>query len=863
MKIATADFRSTCSAPRKRARLGGPIGLIAVMVVGFAGSLRAADVAAPSPEQLQFFESKIRPVLVDSCQKCHGEEKQESNLRLDTRSAVLAGGDRGPAVVPAKPDESWLIKAIKHEDDLDMPPKPQRHLSPEQVANLTSWVKSGAAWPGGDDAAATPPPRKPGLKITDKDRVHWAFQPVKQLAPPAVQKVGWVTNAIDAFVLVKLESKGLTPNPPAEKRELIRRLSYDLTGLPPLPSEVEAFVADTAPGAYETVVDRLLASPRYGEHWARHWMDLVRYAESNSYERDDPKPHVWRFRDYLIRSFNRDKPYDRLIREQIAGDELPDADRDSLIATGYYRLGIWDDEPSDREQARFDSLDDIVATTGQVFLGLTVDCARCHDHKIDPIPQRDYYRLVSFFHNVNHYHNGGPTDEVTLPPAKDVNPMDDSASGEQSEIERQSREHDREFKRLQGSIAAKDKLLLKKLVESGEKNLPAVGTPDFADRMAKDGEHLLGKSAYEDYKHSTHQLEELKAHPLAPKGLVVTENGREAPDTFILLRGSPQNKGDKVTPGFLEVLGGQDAVVAPPGPEAKTTGRRLALANWLASADNPLTARVMANRIWQYHFGRGIVRTPNNFGTQGDKPTHPELLDWLASQLVAGGWRLKPLHRLIVTSSAYRMSSRGNAQAASADPQNDLLWRFDMRRLTGEEIRDSILAATGTLNSKMFGPSMYPDLPAEVLASESVPGRNWGKSSPEEQNRRSVYIHAKRSLPLPLLEGFDLAESDRSTPVRFSTTQPTQALGMLNSKFVNDQAGVLATRLKREAGDDLTKQVRLALSIVTCRPPTDAEVEKGLKLVERLKAHDHATADQSLQYFCLLALNLNEFVYLD
>jgi hypothetical protein len=361
--------------------------------------------------------------------------------------------------------------------------------------------------------------------------------------------------------------------------------------------------------------------------------------------------------------------------------------------------------------------------------------------------------------------------------------------------------------------------------------------------------------------------EELRANeefkPTGEMALCISERGPEAPDTFVLLRGNPRNQGDRVEPGFLTVLGGTKADIPKPPPGAKTSGRRTVLANWITRKENPLTARVMANRIWQYHFGRGIVRTPSNFGAQGDRPTHPELLDWLAAEFVDQGWRLKPLHRLIVKSSAYRMSSQGNAQALSLDPANDLFWRFDMRRLTAEEIRDSILAVSGTLNPRIGGPSMYPTLPAEVFGGQSVPGSNWGKSSPEDQARRSVYIHLKRSLLVPLLESLDLPETDRSSPVRFTTTQPTQALQMLNGPFLNEQAALLAARLRKEAGDKIEAQVRLALNLATGRPPSQAEIARGVRLIERLRADDHTSNEASLQLFCLMVLNLNEFVYVD
>ncbi|MCS7047379.1 MAG: DUF1549 domain-containing protein, partial [Gemmataceae bacterium] len=382
------------------------------------------EPAKPSPAALKFFETKVRPVLAENCYSCHGEKKQRGGLRVDSLAALLAGGDQGPAIVPGHPEKSLLIKGISHSDpDFKMPPS--KKLAREQIADLTAWVKMGAPWPGG--LTAKPAAARKGDKvITAEDRAHWAFQPVKRPTPPAVKNGAWVRNPIDAFILAKLEAKGLTPNPPAAPQELVRRVYYDLTGLPPTPREVDDFVAAwEAAGAqrdlvWERLVDRLLESPRYGEKWGRHWLDLVRYAETNSYERDNPKPHVWRYRDYVIRSFNADKPFDRFIKEQLAGDELYGTEEfsaertDALIATGFYRLGVWDDEPSDPVQARYDGLDDILATTSQVFLGLTFDCARCHEHKIDPIPHRDYYRLLAFFHNINHYRNGGPTDEQPI-----------------------------------------------------------------------------------------------------------------------------------------------------------------------------------------------------------------------------------------------------------------------------------------------------------------------------------------------------------------------------------------------------------------------------------------------------------------
>jgi cytochrome c553 len=767
-----------------RVALGSAAALLAVACGTPARAGEAKKAPAPPSSAARFFETRVRPVLANNCFRCHGEKKQKGKLRLDSLAAILGGGEQGPAVVPGRPEKSLLLRAVSHEDpDFKMPPG--KKLPREQIADLAAWVKMGVPWPGADPSAAVPA-RKTEMRVTAKDRAHWSFQPVRRPAVPAVMDRTWVRNPIDAFILAGLEARGLRPNGPASRHELVRRLYYDLTGLPPTPPEVEDFVNDPAPGAYEALVERLLRSPRHGEKWARFWLDLVRFAETNSYERDDPKLNAWRYRDYVIRAFNEDRPFDRFIREQLAGDELPDADADSLIATGYYRLGIWDDEPSDPLQARYDGLDDIVATTGQVFLGLTVDCARCHDHKIDPIPQKDYYRLLAFFHNVNHYRNGGPTDEVRL---------------------------------------------------------------------------VTGPSGRRSFEY-------LKVGPRREKAagdmaLCVTEAGARGPDTFVLIRGNANVRGDRVEPAFPLVLGGGTPKIAQPSPGARSCGRRRALADWIASADNPLTARVIVNRIWQQHFGRGIVRTPSDFGLQGARPTHPELLDWLASDFVRHGWSLRHLHRLIVTSSAYRMSSRAEPKALAADPANDLFWRFDMRRLTGEEIRDSTLAVSGSLNLKMYGPGVYPEIPKDVLAGQSVPGRGWGKSPLAEQDRRSVYVHVKRSLLLPILEAFDLPETDRSSPTRFSTTQPTQALGMLNGDFLNQQAARLAARLRREVGADVGACVRRALYLATARPPSAEEVRRGVQLVQALRAEDGVSEEQALTYYCLVVLNLNEFVYLD
>ncbi len=825
------------------------VGLLPASTTGAA----EVDASQPTAEQVRFFEAQVRPVLVENCVKCHGPEKPKAHLRLDSRAAILTGGDTGPAVVPGKAEESLLITAISHTDDvLKMPPK--QKLDAARIAALTQWVKIGVPWPGSaKDASEPAPARKGEYQITAKDRAHWAFRPIVRPAVPGSSDRAWAAKPIDAFIREGLDARGLQPNPPATKQELIRRATYDLTGLPPTPEEVEAFLNDPSPLAYEALVDRLLDSPRYGEKWGRHWLDLVRFAETNSYERDGAKPNAWRYRDYVIRALNDDKPYDRFIREQLAGDELPDADTESFVATGYYRLGIWDDEPTDREQAFFDGLDDIVATTGQVFLGLTVDCARCHDHKLDPIPQKDYYRLVSFFRNINHYRNGGPTDEVPL--LKDA----DARRAYEAKAAEIQHQHDE----VQAALTAFEEEFRQRYEQVEGKPSPR-SQRDLHELILAEGPRLLSDERTQMYERQRRELKELsRASVPVDKALCISEPGSGAPETYVLMRGNPHVPGDKVEPAFLSVLGTPPPAVPPRPAGARTCGRRLVLANWIASAENPLTARVIANRLWQHHFGRGIVRSPNNFGLQGDRPTHPELLDWLAAELLSQGWRLKPLHRLIMTSNAYRMSSRTNPEALAKDPVNDTFWRFDMRRLSAEEIRDSILFVTGTLNLKMYGPGVYPEIPAEVMAGQSRPGNGWGKSTPEEQARRSIYVHVKRSLLMPILESFDLAETDRATPVRFATTQPTQALAMLNSAFLNRQAELLATRIRREAGGEVYKQVARALCLTTSRNPEDAEVRRGAALVDALRTEGGISDDGALAAFCLVVLNLNEFLYLD
>ncbi len=834
--------------------------LTAFAAVLLLPSLLSADKSKPafSVEELQFFQTKVQPILAEKCLKCHGgRDSIKGGLRLTSRASVLAGGDTGSAISLDEPAESLLLQAINYQG-YEMPPSGK--LPKSQIEILTRWVEAGLPW-SPDDASheSRLAPAEDGAPIVDDEaRQFWSFRPVQDHQPPAVRSADWGANPIDAFVLHKLEEAGLSPAPPADRAQWLRRAYYDLTGLPPDPKTVTEFLEDESDGAFERVVDQLLDSPHYGERWGRHWLDLVRYAESNSYERDGAKPFVWRYRDYVIRSFNNDKPYSQFIMEQLAGDEIDDVTAESIVATGYYRLGVWQDEPVDRTQELFEDLDDLVRTTGEVYLGLTIGCARCHDHKLDPVPQRDYYRFLAFFRNVRRF--GDRSHESVLEAS--VRPID---TLERRQIHSRAVEaHQRAVRENRSELGAFDRKVKPTLVgvERDEWKTESARLEIVARRIGS----LLTQQEFDRYAQLTSDRDELRKFkpPGLDQALCVTEHGRTAPATHVLVRGNAHVPGEEVEPGFLSVLPAVSPAISLPAPEVQSTGRRLALAKWIASPDNPLTARVIVNRIWQHHFGRGLVRTPSDFGFQGAPPTHPELLDWLVNDFIKGGWRIKRMHKLVMLSSTYRMSSQGNPAALSRDPENDLFWRFNMRRLSAEEVRDSILATNHSLNRQtMYGASIYPKIPTEVLAGQSRPGDGWGKSSREQQARRSIYIHVKRSLIVPLIASFDGPETDASCPVRFATTQPTQALGMMNGEFLNDQAAVLAEDLRRSVGDNPAAQVELGLWRVTQRAPTEQEIAQGVQLMERLQESHHLSPRQSLQQLCVAMYNLNEFMYLD
>ena len=806
-------------------------------------------------EQVAFYEKSVKPILVQRCFKCHGAgEKIKGELRLSNRAAALVGGVTGPSFDTKKPSDSLFIKAIlnKRGDGTEVMP-PSGKLPDSEIAILTKWVNERMPVSVEDLGESVVSPPVAGSVVTEDAKKFWAYQPVKLVKVPLVKDA----SPIDAFIQNKLNEKGLKPNGPAEKSALARRAYYDLLGLPPTPEQIDTFLADASPDAYSRLIDTLLASPHYGEKWGRHWLDIVRYAETNGYERDGPKPNAWRYRDYVIRSFNDDKPYDRFIKEQIAGDELPEWSADAIIATGYYRLGIWDDEPADAKQSLFDGYDDLVTVTAQGFLAMTVNCARCHDHKKDPIPQTDYYKLLAFFRDIRPFSDTRGTKSST-------NTSDISAPEKRKiyEVELNARnERIRELIRQMNVIEVE---AIKKLPAEDQRASEGNDRPRVIAKAVKFFEGDLKR----DYGKLKRERLDLEQKPLPNQDLALSVNQCEVrpPSVHLLARGNPHAPRDEViSPGFPEVLGFPDPVIPVLAKGAKTSGRRTVLANWLASKSNPLTARVMVNRVWQYHFGKGLVPTPSDFGKLGEMPTHPELLDWLASDFVEGGWKIKRLHKSIMLSQTYQRSANANAANLTTDPANAFYWRFNMRRLAAEEVRDTILMASGKLNFTPFGPSVFPKIPREVLAGQSVPGQGWhyDAKNPTAGDRRSVYVFIKRSLQVPVLINHDQADTDSSCPVRYTTTVPTQALGMLNGEFTNEQATSLAKRLSDEFPGDTAKQVVRAIRLTTGRKPGDEEVAKDLSFIQKMKAKYSLDDSAALARYALLVLNANEFMYLD
>jgi mono/diheme cytochrome c family protein len=855
--------------------------LLALFAMGAALAFAPQRQGAAASD---FFKLKVAPIFEANCVMCHGAGVQRSGLDLRSEETALKGGARGSAITPGAAEKSLLYRLVAHKEEPAMP-MGMGKLSDAEIAVIAEWINGLSPKPA--MAAETIPTRQPGYSITEKDRRFWAFVKPARPALPKVKDHRWARNEIDLFVLARLEQNGLRPNRPASPRELLRRVYFDLIGLPPSPEEIAEFLKNPSEAAYAKVVDRLLASQHYGERWGRHWLDLARYADSGGYEFDYDRPHAWRYRDYVIRSFNEDKPYNRFIVEQLAADQLDGIDvkanPEALIPTGFVRNGPTVDNASN-EETRMDELDDMVTTTSSVFLGLTVGCARCHDHKYDPIPQRDYYRMQAIFFPFQ------KTEAVMV------------SKEEEAAHKARNKEIDELVRPFRQKIAAIEKPVREKLLAEktefhvrlaemssgfGDKTREQF-REETAKRFAKDVnlqpeeiEAELSPEALKARKELQNEIDKInKTRPkLLPAAMGVTDKD-DAGQARLLKRGDWRNKGEEVQPGLPQVLTG-DANLDP-------KNRRRQLAEWIASADNPLTARVAVNRIWQYHFGKGIVRTPSDFGATGAAPSHPELLDWLAVEFMhptqkgrgkenpqsairnpqSKGWSWKAMHRLILLSNTYRQSSQFNEQAAAKDPENRLLWRMNQRRLEAEPLRDSMLAISGKLNREMFGPGIYPRIDPDVVNTGSRP--RWPLDAKDDHAtwRRSVYIFVKRSVILPLIEVFDCPATVVSGPVRAVSTVSPQALALMNNEFVLQQAGYFAERVAKEAGEDRRAQVVRAFKIALGRQPNAKEMEWSLSFL-RAQTEGYAQRNSekpeaaALRDFCHAVINLNEFVYLD
>ena len=737
------------------------------------GTSRCA--AEPTKAQLDFFESRIRPILDHHCYECHSQEsgKSKGGLQLDTRDAVLKGGNTGPALVPGSPEKSLLITAVRYVDpDLKMPPK-NKKLSDAQIADLRTWVKMGAPDPRGTAVAS-------GKNHGGDAKKHWAFQPVKRPAPPTVSTPSWAAQPIDAFVLAKLDANGMKPNPPADPRTLIRRATLDLIGLPPTPREVDAFLRDTSPDAFANVVDRLLQSPQYGERWGRYWLDLSRYADTKGdvkRQQEDPHyPNAWTYRDYVIRAFNEDKPYDRFIFEQIAGDKLlaPNAtDRSVQAALGFLTLG---DHFNGQQH---DIINDRIDVVARGFLGLTVTCARCHDHKFDPIPTQDYYSLHGIFAS-----SFEPKElPVLRPPERDAGYSNYVA----------------QYVKTKGDAET----VLEKFQQMRRTNGKNVD-PQQRRELIREGVEVRAEFAKLEMTHAS-----------APPRAQVLEDSARPKDSPVFIRGEADNRGQIVPRRFLECISGQ-------ARKNFTLGSgRSELAAAIASKANPLTSRVMVNRLWQHHFGEGLVTTPDDFGAMSSGPSHPELLDWLAAEFMAKGWSIKQMHREIMRSNTYQQSSANNPRYAATDPANRLLWRANVRRLDFEALRDSVLAIGGKIDLTMGGRPID-------LGKEPYP------------TRRTVYGYIDRNNVSEILYQFDFPNPNTATGKRYETIVPQQALFMMNSPLVVEAARALVQRSDFTALTGDSARVKLLYDLIYQRVPSDVEIKLGQQFLAATPEKDEA-----------------------
>ena len=789
---------------------------------------KAVFVTELSADQTAFFESKVRPVLVEHCYECHSStaKKIKGGLVLDSRSGVIKGGDNGPVIAPGQPDSSLLIQSVRHADpDLAMPPK--KKISDLAIADLEAWVRMGAPDPRTENTAAAAEAKS--AIDWNKGREWWSFKPPAKPSVPAVKQTRWPVNDLDRFVLARLEKEGLKPATDAEKRVLIRRATFDLIGLPPSAEEIDAFLADRSSRAFAKVVDRLLASPHHGERWGRHWLDVVRYADTAGDNSDFPIPQMRLYRDWVIRAFNRDLPYDQFIREQLAGDLLPpdnaDETKERLIATGYIanarRFGSRvDDYPQHL------TIEDTIDNVGRAFLGLTVSCARCHDHKFDPISAADYYALYGFFQSTRYPWPGIELEQRQ----RDLVPLVEPARRAEADTARKA--HDTEKRRLEKETQKlKDSLKDK---SGDEKNA--------IEAKIKDAEKAV---------------KEFTAKPLPFYLAYAVAEAGKAVNAAIQIKGDPAKPGDVISRRFLTILGGQEV------PTTDRTSGRSHLADRIADPGNPLTARVMVNRIWLHHFGKGLVSTPNDFGKQGKPPTHPELLDWLANRFIESGWSIKALHRTIMLSRTYQLASTRSDDAVARDPNNELLSSFPRRRLDAESLRDAMLVLGGNMDTSPAGEHPFPPQ-SEWKFTQHNPFK-----AVYDSKRRSVYLMTQRIQRHPYLAIFDGADPSASTAVRTSSTTPLQALFLLNDPFVHGQSREFAQRIVASAKDE-PGRIQFAYRSALGRPAERAELDQCRTFLKsaRTRLTESGTAPDQLegeawQSMVRALLRLNEFVYVD
>lgn len=768
-------------------------------------------MGAPWPlSPREFFAGKIQPVLTGKCLGCHADTPQ-GGLRLDTREALLKGGKSGPAIVPGNAAESLLMQAVRYDHALKMPPTGA--LPAETIADFKRWIDDGAAWSGGVSAAV------PAYVISDAQRAHWSFQPLANTAPPAAAGEDRGANAVDRFLAAKLRQKSLAPSPPADKRTLIRRLTYDLTGLPPSPREIEAFAADASADAYEKLVERLLASPAYGERWGRHWLDVVRYADTAGDAGDFPVPEAYKYRNYVIDSFNSDKPYDEFIREQLAGDLLPyrsEGERwEQTIATGYIavsrRIGV------SPHRLRHITIEDTIDNVGKTFLGLSIQCARCHDHKFDPIPTADYYALYGIFDSSIYPHAGAEH----LPYRSGF-------------VYRVGREKAREA--LRGY----------------ERELTVWNDRERAKfREYQSFQNMLITTPGRNRAVVWEELEAIRAERAAfarsepPLETAYAVREGAAKDAAIQIYGDPKSRGPLVRRGFLQILGGKKL------PAGYAGSGRLLLAEAIAAPRNPLTARVMVNRIWHHHFGAGLVKTTSDFGMRGSPPTHPALLDYLARYFIDGGWSVKRMHRLIVHSRAYRQASLDNAANHAGDPQNNLLWRANRRRLDAEQLRDSILAFSGDLDRSVGGRHPFPHRRTYFYRQHEPFAEEYAT------NRRSVYMMQQRIQKNPYLDLFDGPDGNLPLSERKASTTTLQALFLMNSQFLHEQAQTIAERWTARAAAP-REFIDRAYRTIFGRAPSPAETARAESFLA-----DAGPASRARPSYLRAMLSSNEFLFVD